>query len=219
MASNLTQHWTAELPSIAACGLVPMLPSPQTLRDRADAAVRPQSSTGPNTTAPCPPTTSGSSYPAPQAPGAGLLFHSAELYEAVRQCVEAEPGIPPKRRLVATLLIASVAMEDYVRSHSTKATLLASHNARIVRAMEEQQQAVEAAARQPPAQAQAADGAEVDAELLQFLTRSSPEEVVDRLLQVLGEAEAMRPQLARVLKPLGPKDVATILTATKKAVT
>ncbi|GLC33328.1 hypothetical protein PLESTB_000345400 [Pleodorina starrii] len=188
-------HWTNELYPLAACGLLSKLPELRQLRQRADAAVA--LSIG----------SSSTSTSISDAPGAELLFHSSRLYDAVRVCVEQDPDIAAQSRQATTLLLASVAMEDYVRSHSTKARLVTSQFSRIARAAAEQ--AAEAA-RSEASQ-------DSDAELVQFFTRSGRDQVIDRLLKILEEPESQRQNLSRVVAKYSAVDLAAIVKATKRS--
>ncbi|GIM01159.1 hypothetical protein Vretimale_5983 [Volvox reticuliferus] len=183
-------HWTETLPSLAACGLLPKLPPLAQLRQRVDNELK----------LPFTPV----SHVA--VPGAEHLFDSKRLYKAVHSCVQEVYDIPPHTKPVATLLISSMAMEDYVRSHSTKARLLASQLAIINRAVEEQK-----------AKAEKATADNEHEELVKFLSTASKGEIVEKLLGVLGEPREQRDQLMGIVKKYSLEDLAAILSATKRA--
>ncbi|EFJ44698.1 hypothetical protein VOLCADRAFT_95016 [Volvox carteri f. nagariensis] len=175
----MAQHWTNELPPVAACDLVPKLPPLLKLRQVADAAVK---------------------TPA----GGATIFNARALYDAVRE-LAGSLDIPQHKKAAATLLIASTAMEDYVRSHSTKARLLSLQQAHIARVAADQADVTGVTAEQE--------------KLLQFLTTSSPAEVADKLLALLKEPEEKRKELEYIVMKRGPREIATILAATMKAIT
>ncbi|GLI64807.1 hypothetical protein VaNZ11_008214 [Volvox africanus] len=184
-------HWTKDLPSLAACGILQKLPPLLQLRQSADNTLKlPDSSVSDATVL-----------------AAGNLFDSKRLCEAVHTCVQAECDIPRHMKPVATLLITSVAMEDYVRSHSTKARLFASRLASIHRVVQEQK-----------AKAEETTAANEHEELLQFFSKLSKEKTVEHLLVLLKEPEEKRSSLMGLVAKYGPKDLAAIILATTRAI-
>ncbi|GIL61905.1 hypothetical protein Vafri_16281 [Volvox africanus] len=183
-------QWTDELTCLVACGLLPKVPASGKLRQSADAAMKP--SVGP---------ASGLT-----SPGEENIFHSSKLYHAIYKCIEEDGEICQQNLPAAALIITSVAMEDYACKHSTKARLLASQHARITRAMADQ----EVAAKKSKVACE-------HEELVRFLLSANPKEVVDKLLDVLGEPEEQRKKLMVIVSRHGPVDLAAILLATKRA--
>ncbi|GLI65663.1 hypothetical protein VaNZ11_009266 [Volvox africanus] len=182
--------WTDELTSLVACGLLPKVPPSEKLRQSADAAMKS-------------PVAPPSGLP---SPGAENIFHSSQLYHAIFNCIKEDGDISQQNQPAAALIITSLAMEDFVCKHSTKARILASQHARITRAIADQEVA---AKKQKVACEQE--------ELVHFLLSANPNEVVDKLLDVLGEPKEQRKKLMTIVSRHGPVDLAAILLATKRA--
>ncbi|PNW79828.1 hypothetical protein CHLRE_08g368300v5 [Chlamydomonas reinhardtii] len=97
--------WTDALVPLAARGVLPGLPPLSSLRHAvSDALPRSASNSA--------------------SDGSALVFPASALLEAVEGCVESTAAIPAPARPAACLFIASLAMEQHVKAHSTKARLM-----------------------------------------------------------------------------------------------
>ncbi|PNG98960.1 hypothetical protein TSOC_015271, partial [Tetrabaena socialis] len=215
------RDWTADLPSLVACGMLPKLPPLAELRTRAEAALRQHDAAA---------EASGGADPGL------LLFPSQQLYDAVLGCVAGQPGLPPRCLAPAALLLCSAAMEDHVRSHSTRAQIVAAHVARArsgaaAAAADADADASSAAAagssagssRKRPAAAAAdgggaaeAEAAEEEAELVAFLSAASPAAVAERLLSALREPPDKLSQLQHYAEKYDAATLAAVLRETKR---
>lgn len=182
-------NWTDELPPVAACGLISKLPPLGLLREQAEAAVNNRGQIASTSVS------LGTQF-----------FYSQPLFDAVHRCVMSESDIPQQHKLAVSLLISSVAMEDYVRSHSTKARIIASQHARAARA-----------AKQQVAEMKASNDVEDAVKLLKYFSEVGKSSIVDKLIDILGEPDSQRGYLSMIVQKHDPKSLVEILQATKRA--
>ncbi|PNH01056.1 Protein Dicer [Tetrabaena socialis] len=228
--------WTAWLPPLVACGVLPAAAL------EGDALRGVQAELRQHEIAPEPPnpdrTATADAFHRP-------LFPTQQLYEAVlRCCTEAEaragpaPAHPTGWRFTAALLASAVLMEEYVRGHSTRAMMqAAAHSARTAAAAA----AVEAGTgggvvallgnggageagsggggdvERDRAEAAADAEGRAASELLLFFRTASKEEAADRLVEALGEVEEMKANLLRVIRGVSPEGLVRVLLDTLEA--
>ncbi|KXZ45160.1 hypothetical protein GPECTOR_57g450 [Gonium pectorale] len=131
-----------------------------------------------------------------------------------------QPAVAERLHASAALLIASVAMEEFVRLHCTKARLASEHQSRMAchdAAAQSGAAGATTAAAGDPRDGGAGDEAEEDAEMLAFLKSSTPEQVAERLLVVLREPESNLSSLANFVRKHDAESLLAILRRTLRA--